>query len=70
VPPKPGAAYAGTVTAAVATAISTPATAIFLMLLSATDGIVQVIDHSLHRVDLSDIGKVIMRLKGIAYFFG
>ena len=50
VPPKPAAAYAGTLTAAVGTAISTPATAIFLMLLRTPDDIVQVIDHSLHRV--------------------
>jgi hypothetical protein len=54
----------------VGTAISTPATAIFLTLLRTPDGIVQVIDHSLQRVDLSDVGKVIMRLKGIACFFG
>ena len=53
VPPKPGVAYAGTDTAAVGTAISTPATAIFLTLLRMPDDIVQVIDHSLHRVDLS-----------------
>ena len=50
VPPKPGAAYAGTLTAAVGIAISTPATAIFLMLLGTPDDIAQVIDHSLHRV--------------------
>lgn len=68
-PPKPGAANAGTLTAAMGTAISTPATAIFLTLLRTPDGIVQVIDHSLHRVDLADIGKVIMRAKGTAYFF-
>jgi hypothetical protein len=54
----------------VGTAISTPATAIFLTLLPTPDAIVQVIDHSLHRVDLSDIGKVIMRLKGIALLLG
>ena len=68
-PPKPGAANAGTLTAAVGTAISTPVTAIFLTLLRTPDGIVQVIDHSLHRVDLTDIGKVIMRAKGTACFF-
>jgi hypothetical protein len=34
-------------------AISTPATAIFLMLLRMPDDIVQVIDHSPHRVDRS-----------------
>ena len=50
VPPKPGAAYAGTLTAAVGMAISTPATAIFLMLLRTPDDIAQVIDRSLHRV--------------------
>jgi hypothetical protein len=50
VPPKPGAAYAGTLTAAVGIAISTPATAIFVMLLRTPDDIAQVIDHSLHRV--------------------
>jgi hypothetical protein len=50
VPPKPGAAYAGTLTAAVGIAISTPATAIFLMLLRTPDDIAQVIDHSVHRV--------------------
>ena len=50
VPPKPGAAYAGTLTAAVGIAISTPATAIFLMLLGTPDDIAQVIDHSLRRV--------------------
>ena len=50
VPPKPGAAYAGTLTAAVGIAISTPATAIFLMLLRTLDDIAQVIDHSVHRV--------------------
>ena len=48
VPPKPGAAYAGALTAAVGTAISTPATAIFLMLLRTPDDIAQVIDRSLH----------------------
>ena len=46
VPPKPGAAYAGTLTAA----ISTPAMAIFLMLLGTPDDIAQVIDNPLHRV--------------------
>ena len=50
VPPKLGAAYTGTLTAAVGTAISTPATAIFVMLLRTPDDIAQVIDHSLHRV--------------------
>jgi hypothetical protein len=50
VSPKPGAAYAGTLAAAVGIAISTPATAIFLMLLRTPDDIAQVIDHSLHRV--------------------
>ena len=50
VPPKLGAAYTGTLTAAVGIAISTPATAIFLMLLRTPDDIVQAIDHSLHRV--------------------
>jgi hypothetical protein len=49
-PPKPGAAYAGTLTVAVGIAISTPATAIFLMLLRTPDDIAQVIEHSLHRV--------------------
>jgi hypothetical protein len=49
-PPKPGAGYAGTLTAAVGIAISTPATAIFLMLLGTPDDIAQVIDHSLRRV--------------------
>jgi hypothetical protein len=39
VPPKPGAAYAGTLTAAVDIAIITPATAIFLMLLRTPDDI-------------------------------
>jgi hypothetical protein len=53
VPPKPGAAYAGTVTAAVGIAISTPATAIFVMLLRTPDDIAQVIGHSLHRVPTS-----------------
>ena len=50
VPPKPGAAYAVTLTVAVGTAISTPATVIFVMLLRTPDDIAQVIDHSLHRV--------------------
>jgi hypothetical protein len=45
VPPKPGAAYAGTLTAAVGIAISTPATAIFPMLVRTPDDIAQVIDH-------------------------
>ena len=49
VPPKPGAAYAGTLTVAAGVAISTPATAIFVMLLRTPDDIAQVIDHSLHR---------------------
>jgi hypothetical protein len=44
VPPKPGAAYAGTLTAvAVGIAISTPAMAIFLMLLRTPDDIARVI---------------------------
>jgi hypothetical protein len=50
VPPKPGVAYAGTLTVAVGIAISTAATAIFVMLLRTPDDIVQIIDHSLHRV--------------------
>jgi hypothetical protein len=50
VPPKLGAACAGTLTAAAGIAISTPATAIFLMLLRTPDDIAQVIDDSLHRV--------------------
>ena len=50
VPPKPGAAYAGTLTTAVGMAISTPATAIFLMLRRTPDDIAQVMDHSLHWV--------------------
>ena len=49
VPPKPGAAYAGTFTEAMGIAISTPATAIFLMCLRTPDDIAQVIDRSLHR---------------------
>ena len=47
VPPKPGAAYAGTLTMGIA--ISTAATAIFLMLLRTPDDIAHVIDHSVHR---------------------
>jgi hypothetical protein len=47
VPLKPGAAYAGRLTAAVGIAISTPATAIFLMLLRTPDDIAQVINRSL-----------------------
>ena len=39
VPPKPGAAYAGTFTVAVGIAISTPATAILLMSLRTLDDI-------------------------------
>jgi hypothetical protein len=50
VPPKPAAAPAGTLTAAVGMPISTPATAIFVMLLRAPDDIAQVIDHSFNRV--------------------
>ena len=53
VPATPGAAYAGTLTAAADPAISTPATATFLMLLRTPVDIVHVIDQSLHRVDLS-----------------
>ena len=49
VPPKPGAAYAGTFTAAVGIAISTPATAILLICLRTSDDVAQVIDRSLHR---------------------
>jgi hypothetical protein len=45
-----GATYAGTLSAAVGRAISTPATAIFLMLLGTPDDIAQVIDDSLYRV--------------------
>jgi hypothetical protein len=48
--PKPGAAYAGTLTVAVGIALSTPATAIFVMLLRTPDDIAQVIVHSLPRV--------------------
>jgi hypothetical protein len=50
VPPKPGAAYAGTLSVAVGIAISTPATAIFVMLLRTPDDIAQVIVYSLPRV--------------------
>jgi len=50
VPPKPGAAYAGTLNVAMGIAISTPATAIFPMLLRTPDDIAQVIDHSAPRV--------------------
>jgi hypothetical protein len=53
VPPKPGAAYAGTLTVTVGMAISTAATAIFLMLLRTPDDIAQVIDHSVHRIPSS-----------------
>ncbi len=53
VPAKPDAPHAGTLTATAGTAISTPATASFLTWLRTLDDIVQVIDHSLHRVDLS-----------------
>jgi hypothetical protein len=50
VPPKPGAAYAGTLTEAAGIAMSIPATAIFLMLLRTPEDISQVIDHSINRV--------------------
>jgi hypothetical protein len=50
VPPKPGAAYAGTLIVAVGIATSTPATAIFAMLLRAPDDLARVIDRSLHLV--------------------
>ena len=50
VPPKPGAAYAGTFTVAVGIALSTPVTAIFVMLLRTPDDIAQGIVHSLPRV--------------------
>ena len=48
--PKAGAAYAGTLTVAVGIALSTPATAIFVMLLRTPDDIAQVIVHTLPRV--------------------
>jgi hypothetical protein len=44
-----GAAYAGTLTAAIGMPTSTPATAIFAML-RALDDLVQVIENSLHQV--------------------
>jgi hypothetical protein len=50
VPPKPGAAYAETLTVAAGIAMSTPATAIFAMLLRAPDDLARVIDRSLHLV--------------------
>ena len=53
VPPRPGAPYAGTLTVAVGIAISTPATAIFVMLLRTPGDIAQVMDHSVHRVPIS-----------------
>jgi hypothetical protein len=45
-----GAAYAGMLMAAVGIPMSTPATAIFVMLLRTPDDRVQVIAHSLQRV--------------------
>jgi hypothetical protein len=45
-PPKPGAAYAGTLTAVMGMTMSTPATAIF----ATPVDLARVIDHSLHRV--------------------
>jgi hypothetical protein len=53
VPPKAGAAYAWALTTPMDATISTPATAIFVMLLRMSDVVVEVIDHSLHWVDRS-----------------
>ena len=49
-PPKPGAAYAGMLTAVAGIPISTPATAIFAMLLRAPDDLARVIDRPVHWV--------------------
>lgn len=53
VPPNPGIVSTETLTAAVGIAISTPATAIFAILLQTPDDFGHVVDHSLHGVVIS-----------------